>query len=479
MTPSLHRLLAGYLPINLIQAGAALGMVVIFSRLLDPAEYGRYALVATAVLWAQSLLFFWLQASVTRFHEHSRDRNELPRLLATVYSSALGLVVVLGLAGLLLARHVGDHAPLILAGLAALLPRALLVISLESHRAAHRVRRYSLLEGLQYLLALALGTLFVTRLDWGASGPLLGLGLANLIVLLLDTPFLIRQLIGARPAWAELRSLAGYGLPLTLSFTLGLVTANSDRFFIGWLMDEQAVGVYAVAYALADRPLSILFSWTGAAAVPLAFSALNEGGTAAARAVMATTARSLILIALPGALGLALVATPLAAVMVGEEFRAATTHIVPWVAVAGLLNGIMSHYTAHAFLITQHTQLLMLTTGLAALANVLLNLLLIPHWGLDGAIAATLAAYALGVVARVLLMRKRFPIPLVPVDLGKGLLACAGMAAVLLAVHWPLDGWGLLGAIGAGMLSYALAAVTLDVSGARQFLIARWQRWHS
>ena len=76
------------------------------------------------------------------------------------------------------------------------------------------------------------------------------------------------------------------------------------------------------------------------------------------------------------ALGLALVATPLAAVMVGDEFRAATTHIVPWVAVAGLLNGIMSHYTAHAFLITQHTRLLMLTTGLAALANVLLNLLL-------------------------------------------------------------------------------------------------------
>ena len=469
--PGLQRLLAGYLPINLLQAAVALGTVMVFSRLLTPAEYGRYALAILLVLWLQTLLFFWLQTGVTRFHDTALAAGRLPRLLATVYAAAALIAALAGGLGLIVAAS-GPERELVLAGLVALLPRALFAIGLECHRAAHRVRRYAWLEGSQYVLGLLLGVGLALGFGWGARAPLLGAGLANLIVLLVDLPYLARQIGGWAWSWAEVRQLARYGLPLTLSFLFGLVVAGSDRFFIGWLMDERAVGVYAVAYALADRTLTILFNWVGMAAVPLAFSALAQGGEDAARRVMADTARNLILLALPCAAGLAAVATPLATVLVGAEFRQATAHIVPWIALAGLLNGAMVHYAAHAYLITHRTRALLATTVLAAAINVALNLWLIPLWGLDGAIAATVVAYAVGLAARLLQMRRRFPIPLALPDLLKGGLACALMWAALSAFDWPPTLGGLLGAVALGAACYAAAALALDVSGAR-----RWWPW--
>lgn len=466
--PGLQRLLAGYLPINLLQAAVALGAVMVFSRLLTPAEYGRYALAILLVLWLQTLLFFWLQTGVTRFHDAALAAGRLPRLLATVYAAAALIAALAGGLGLIVAAT-GPERELVLAGLVALLPRALFAIGLECHRAAHRVRRYAWLEGSQYVLGLLLGVGLALGFGWGARAPLLGAGLANLIVLLVDLPYLARQIGGWAWSWAEVRLLARYGLPLTLSFLFGLVVAGSDRFFIGWLMDERAVGVYAVAYALADRTLTILFNWVGMAAVPLAFSALAQGGEDAARRVMADTARNLILLALPCAAGLAAVATPLATVLVGAEFRQATAHIVPWIALAGLLNGAMVHYAAHAYLITHRTRALLATTVLAAAINVALNLWLIPLWGLDGAIAATVVAYAVGLAARLLQMRRRFPIPLALPDLLKGGLACALMWAALSAFDWPPTLGGLLGAVALGAACYVAAALALDVAGARRW----------
>ncbi|MBL8250532.1 MAG: polysaccharide biosynthesis protein, partial [Candidatus Competibacter sp.] len=442
------------------------------SRLLTPAEYGHYALAVTVMLWLQTLLFYWLQTGIGRFHDAARDAGHLPRLVTGAYLAAVPIVVSAALLGLLIAGA-SEYRGLILVSSAALLVRALFAIGLDFHRAAHRVRRFAWLEGVQYVLSLLLGVAFAVQFDWGALAPLMGLALGNLVVLLADIPFLARQAGGWGGAWQDVRLLAVYGWPLTFSYLFGLVVAGSDRFFIAWLMGEGAVGVYAVAYALADRTLTILFNWVGMATVPLAFSALASGGEQAARQVMNDAVKNLIFLALPAATGLAAAAPQLAAVLVGPDFRATTQHIVPWIALAGVLNGAMVHYAAHAFLITRCTRALLFTTVLAAAVNVALNLLLIPSWGLNGAIAATIAAYAIGLGARLLLMRRRFPIPLALPDLLKGLTACALMWAALAAVSWPPTWFGLAGAVALGVAVYVAAALALNVSGARRWLLDR------
>lgn len=473
------RYLAGYLPLNLIQALMSLGFVVVYSRLLVPEQYGRYALVFIVMQWLQSFLFAWLHSGVSRFYEARQLQDRLPALLTTAYGAALGLSAVLALAaGLVAVFLVGPWRWLVVAGLASLITRSLLLVGVEAHRAARHLRRYTLLEGTYAVLGLGLGALLVLVTGGGATAALCGLALASVFVLWLDAP---GQRAFIHPsAWSsdEVRRLARYGLPLAAAGLLSQIIANSDRLFIAWLIDERAVGIYSVAYALVDRPSGIVFVWVAMAALPLAYVAMERDGAPAARAVMAKTAKALIMVMLPCAAGLAAVAAPLAAVMVGVEFREQTAHLIPWIALASLLSGATVHYTAHAFLITENTRLLLFSNLIIVSLYTVLNLLLIPRYGLDGAVAASIIAYALGFALQCVIAGRFFPIPFPVSHLIRAMLACGVMVALIKTAALPTTLGGLILAILLGIAAYGISALVLDVADSRTWMMARWRHSH-
>ena len=54
----LGRHIFGYLPVNAVQGLVAFGTIAIFTRLLHPDEYGRYAMVLAAVQLVQGACFY-------------------------------------------------------------------------------------------------------------------------------------------------------------------------------------------------------------------------------------------------------------------------------------------------------------------------------------------------------------------------------------------------------------------------------------
>ena len=87
--------------------------------------------------------------------------------------------------------------------------------------------------------------LFV-RLGLEAIGLLLGVLVGTMVSLLLPAVNEMRGIRFQKRDIALLRKLLSYGAPLTVTFALGIVVSASDRFMIGWLLDEAAVGRYAV-----------------------------------------------------------------------------------------------------------------------------------------------------------------------------------------------------------------------------------------
>ncbi|MEL6757583.1 MAG: polysaccharide biosynthesis C-terminal domain-containing protein, partial [Pseudomonadota bacterium] len=73
-----------------------------------------------------------------------------------------------------------------------------------------------------------------------------------------------------------------------------------------------------------------------------------------------------------------------------------------------------------------------------AAANIALNLVLIPQFGLLGAVMATLASYALGLAVLALKGRRLIALPLPMRDLTKIALAAIAMCPVI----WALPAWG-------------------------------------
>ena len=461
--------LVGYLPATLVQGVVGLLGIVAFTRLLTPEAYGAYAVAFSAASLAHTLIFTWLEAAMARFYAREAEAGRLDDHFATLYR----LYAMLALAFAVLAAGAVWLAPLaaglkgpVAAGLLCVPLRSLARLAQEHRRAAGRVGPSALLDigqsGGAFLIGAALAVMGA-----GGAAPLLGAGLAAALCAAVVAPGEVKAAARGHFERGRAADYLHYGLPVSLSLILSLALATTDRFMLAGFLNAQSVGVYHAGYSLSNRTLDVLFIWLGAAGGPAAIAALERGGESALRASAREQASLMMLIGLPAAVGLALVARPLAELMVGEGLRAGAARVTPWIAASGLFAGVTTYYLHTAFTLARRTRLMLAAMAVPAAANLGLTWLLIPRFGLDGAMWATTASYVIGAVASFALGRRVMPLP-IP---WSALARCGVAAAVMaLAVRLVPASGGILELIGkaaVGAAVYGLAAFALDAAGVR------------
>ena len=459
----------GYLPMNIVQGLVGFGSIFVFTRLLTPAEFGVYALAFSATSLGHTLVFTWLEAAMARFYAPEAQAGRLADHFATLYRCWLGaaaVFVAIGGAALLLWPGDGPIKLAVAAGLAATLARSLAKLNQERRRAAGDVRGAALMDMAQTIAGFAIGVGLIYAGLKGAA-PIAGLGAAAAVVLAFLLPTELRRGGGGAFESQRARTYASYGLPVALSLIFALALATTDRFLLAAYLGDATVGVYQAGYSLANRTLDVMFIWLGAAGGPALIVALERGGAASLAKAAREQAGLMLALALPAAVGLALVARPLTEVMIGPALRDGAALVTPWIAASTLFAGFTNCYAHQAFMLGRRTGLLLLAMAIPAAANIALNLLLIPRFGLPGAMWATTASYALGLVASIGLGRRAQPLPLPIWPLVRAALASATMGAVVARLP-SLGGLAELGLkAGVGALVYGLAAYALDVADVR------------
>lgn len=459
----------GYLPANIVQALVGFASILVFTRLLTPEEFGQYALGFTVMTLVHTSLFTWLEAAMARFWAAQKDQQSLADHFATLYRAFLWLAAVFAPAcaiGLWLWPADAGVKWAAAAGLSAILARSVVRIAQERRRAAGLVGASVRLDMTQSAGGFGFGAAFAF-LGLGGSSPLLGLMVAALVCMPFALPRELAAAKGGKLDWARLKLYAAYGFPVSAAMILALILASSDRFMIAYFLNEASVGAYHAAYSLSNRTLDIIFLWLGAAGGPAMVMALERGGPEALAKAAREQVSTILLITIPAAAGLALVARPLAEVMVGEGLREAAAQVTPWIALAGFFGGLATHYLLQAFTLGHRTKLLLLASCVPVVANLALNATLIPRYGLIGAAWSTAATYAFASAAYWVLGQRavRLPIPLA--TLFKAGLATGLMALAVMAV--PAFGGivELLAKAFVGVVVYAIAALALDVAQVR------------
>lgn len=461
----------GYLPANMIQGVVGFGSIVVFTRLLSAEEFGRYALAFSIMTLVHVATFSWLEAAMARFWAAERGQA-LADHFTTLYRSA-AVITALGLlpAALLLwlAPIATDLKSAIAAGLAGIPIRCFAKLAQERYRAAGEVGRSATMDiaislgGFMIGVGCALGGL-------GAAAPLIGLGVAPLLILPFVLPGELRHARGGGHYRARMSTYARYGYPIAAGLGLSLIMASTDRLLLEVFLGPAAVGAYHAGYSLASRTLDVLFIWLGAAGTPALIMAWERGSRQAFRTAAREQASTFILIGLPAAVGVALVARPLADFMIGEDLRAAAASVTPWIAVSALLSGVTAYYLSQSFVLGKRTDRLLLTLCIPAGANVVLNLLLVPTVGVMGAAIATSASFAIGVVASIAMGRPIVAMPVPWETLARCGVASAMMAVTVIALPAPGGFVEVVLKAGVGAIVYAVAALTLNAAGVRDLL---------
>jgi O-antigen/teichoic acid export membrane protein len=465
----------GYIPVNVANIVVSFGTIAILTRLFDGAEFGRYALAVASMHFIHMTLFSWIEAAVARYYARAERNGELASHIKTSYvvSGLMAIVGLPALMGLVYISPFDDTMKMILAfAFSSTCLTLIYNIGIEAHKAAHRIGRYSAIHSSQSLIGFCVGILLILMTPLRETAPFIGIIVANVVALLIDLPFMLKRAKGGKVEKSRNREYFVYGMPVCLALMLAYMLSQGDLFFIKYFMGDEAVGQYNAGYNLANRSLDVLFLWVGMAVTPIAITALEHDGLEKTKQVLHDYGATLLLIVLPAATGVALVAEP-AGFILGESVRAEAIKIIPWIAFAGVMNGFISFYAQRGFVLARKTGALALTMIIPVILNFSLNWFLIPAFGLKGAVWATLAAYGVGLVASIIVARRYFPLPLPWKALIKTSFACLVMAGVVFAVKTPdtmPDVIELLLRAGIGASVYGLVAFATNAANCRELI---------
>ncbi|GLQ24241.1 hypothetical protein GCM10007853_21150 [Algimonas ampicilliniresistens] len=470
------RHLGGYAPVKLTAALTSFGGIFVFTRLLSPSEYGRYALMFSVMALLHLLTLTWVEAAAFRFGGKIRteeDRRNHFRTAMTLLGLSSLMALVLAAALTVIVWDQPQYRAF-LPWIAVLMPANTLVkIAMEAHRAEQRVRRYAFSAIIKLLMGFFAGILLAWLSGLGAVAPIAGLVCGAVVGLALEGRSVITKGRKGRTDRETLRCWMIFGIPASFAFGLDLILSSADRFLIAVYLDEASVGAYAAGYGVADKTVMLVMGWAALAMTPLLMRAYESGDNSELRRRLRDFAKVLLVVGLPVATGIALVSGPLSEAMIGEPLRDAARQIIPWIAFSGLLNGFAAIYFAESFQLTRRTSLRAGLMLFPIVVNIGLNILLIPTFGLMGAVWATALSYAIACLLLGSVARSILPMPVPIKDVMQTVLACTAMLPILY-VDLGMGAWVDLFFMSAlGAMMYSLAQVLMNFELARQWLSKR------
>ncbi len=251
---------------------------------------------------------------------------------------------------------------------------------------------------LQTLLLAVLNIILLTRYNLGVKGYLVSYIVAAAVtaVVLFFVGGIGKAIKDARFDKKLLFEMMAFSAPLILNNISWWAIHSSNKLMIELMLSASALGIYTVATkipSLINVFISIFSQAWGISSIKEA----EDGGDKSFYSEVMTVYSTL---AFSAATVLILIIKPFMSLYVGEDFQSAWQY-VPFLLVSAVFNAISSFYGS-IYSAIKKTKNNMMTTLVAAVVNIIFNLVFIRLCGVWGAVIGTVAAYIVIALARII-----------------------------------------------------------------------------
>jgi O-antigen/teichoic acid export membrane protein len=439
-----------------------IALLPIFTRIFTPGEFGALDFLLTVNAIGSLVALAGLNSAVFYRYRQIDDLAERRSTVGTALMLALAVGAVIAIAGSIVAGPVADGmglgkelVPAVALAFVWVPVNVMGTLALDLLRLEFRPIPYSALGIGRALFAGAIGAFLAGPLRMGVAGLLIAYVLFGVVAIVVTLGL-------ARDTWAPVfhrgaaRKLLGFGLPLIPTGLAYWVIAYSDRFFLIQLLGVRSAGIYAVANRVSLGVQLVLYAFE-AAWWPYAYARAREPGHREQFARIFT-------IVVVGTLAIAVLvgvfAREILLVITTSEFVSAYPY-VGFLALSLVVHGAYGIISIGVQL-GERTRHMAWTSAVAAIANIALNLLLIPWLGILGAALATLAAYATSTVLLFVVAQRGYPIPYRLTVVAAAL--AAGVALMLVALLLDATAPGSTWVATVTVAKAGLAAATVVVA---------------
>ncbi len=384
-----------YLASSLLSKAASIFLIPLYTSRLTPSEYAAYGLCQTLYWIVPPLVTGSLHAALGRFYFDEQDPDRRDGKVGFLAYAIGAAAVASGLVYELVALF---SPPIEIAGLdqttlhvvawtCVALPIA--EIATSYFRSAEMAGRYAAAS--LSVFAVTVGSIAYLMLvrSMGLRGLLVGMLLGQTTGALFSLGFLVFK-IRPRRSPGLLSSALRYSLPLIPHLIGTSLMSGADRWMLEYYGLRHELGLYTLAVQL-TVPVSLVVSAWHEASSPRLLAAYRDRGVDGLTAFLPRIAAGFAILG-AGSLVLIVAATPLLRLLVGARFEPGLP-LIPWVGL-GLVVGFLQLPFLNVLYVQKRTRLIPALTLSAVAVNVVLNSVLIPSFGVYGAILATGLAFA-------------------------------------------------------------------------------------
>ena len=407
-------------------------MMPLYTGILSPAEYSAADLISQTANLLMPLACIGITDGVFRFAmDKEADKRQ-------VLSSGLAVLMLAGLVFLALSPLIGfidyfsDHVWLI----------AAYVISANIHalcaqyvRARDKTKLFALQGVINTALVIVLNILFLVVFKMGVTGYVLSVVVADVgvTVFLVFAGKLYNDIRFSAVRGKLIKDLLKYSIPMIPATIFWWITSVSDRYMVTYFSGEAENGLYSAAYKI-PTILTLVSTVFMEAWQYSAVSDTDAAGKSISResvdffGKVFSHFQSIMYLAGSGIIAFSQI---FIIILCADSYFEAW-RFIPVLTLASVFSAFTS-FAGSVYLVKKKSMLTLLTSMSGAVINIVLNLLLIPKIGAQGAAIATAVSYLAVFVIRAVNARRYVPFALsLPRMLASIAILTAQTAAMLL-----------------------------------------------
>jgi O-antigen/teichoic acid export membrane protein len=418
---------AAYTAASILSKLIAVALLPLYTRYLTPADYGAAEVMFAAVVSASIVVRLGLIEALLRFYY--RDDEDPRQVLSSTFAGLFWFATIGALVALPFATQISEAlldrpaAGLVRISIGGLWVLTMFEFMLTTFRLEERARAYFVTTILNVLITIGLTVVLVVGAAAGARGLLIG-SYASGAVFVLALIVAQRRRLSLRFDRALLRRLLRFGLP-TMPAEASLYLLNFvDRIIIVRSAGLAEAGLYSLAVKFAQA-INVIVRGFQLAWPPLAYSIRDDDE---ARGVYATVVTLFVTGCAFAVTGMWLFSRWIVRALAAPEFFGSYKAI-------GLISTAVTLYALYLVLVvilgrTGRTEFNFPATLAALVANIALNLILVPPLGIVGAALALVASYVVVLVLMYGFTQRLFPVPYEWGRLARVLLTSAALVCI-------------------------------------------------
>lgn len=388
---------------------AILSFAVLFLYLtnMNAKEYGFFSVTILTVGLVNIISSQWVRSGMLRYYNEQRgviNTAIIGQLLIIVLVSIIAIIIVVILKITILTSI------LILAISVNFIVNEFLNNYFRAKILPKKILKGNLIKNIIYVIFLMISWFLSEKitLNEALMSFLLGLLLSNIYFLIFfedKYEFKLNK--------DTLKKFLVYGLPLTISFALGVLLQNIDKYMITYQLGITKTGDYSLVYDFVHNSLYMVMGALGLASLP---RILKLDSIKARINDFNKYVTLLYIVSLPVVAMFFAISSDLAAIF--EKFGYDTTIIILiMIVILTFIHGINSFVYGQAIQMMENTKIIFIPAAVAVIVNIILNLILLPKYGLISAAISGVIAFLSSNILLYKLIAQKLPLKFLPQEI--------------------------------------------------------------